>query len=133
MTESDLQKLPPPERKVACNVLRRLGFSYGQIGQIVGVPRTTAFDYAQLEVPTDPDLERFRTELEAAFSDYEVILAAKAAARIDETIARAKISEALEVYKTMRGKERVGNQVNVGVVLPSWFDDGRKKDGGTSS
>jgi len=117
MTDKDLKLLSPPQKKVACNVLEKLGFSYGQIADIVGVQRTTAFNYAKAPIPQE--LEQFGTELNNAFSDYEVILAAKAAARIDDTIARARLGEALEVYKVMRNKDKptTVQQFNFGKVL----------------
>ena len=99
----DLKLLPPPEKKATCIVLNRLGFSYRQIRDIVNVPTTTAFTWSKGEIP--PDLEQFRTNLEENFKDYEVILAAKAAARINSTIARAKIKDALEVYRSMTNKD----------------------------
>ena len=112
----DIKKLPPPEKKVSCSVLRKLGFSYRQIKDIVNVPTTTAFNYAKGETPAN--LEQFETELKENFKDYEVILAAKAASRIDKTIDRATIKNALEVYTTMTNKDKapaVAVQTNVNI------------------
>jgi hypothetical protein len=108
----DLKLLPPPQAKVACSVLDRLGFSYGQIEKITGVKRVTAWRYAKAPIPED--MKHFESELNDMFSDMETIVAAKALARLDEKMAIAKISEALEVYKIMRNKQdaKVGIQVN---------------------
>ncbi len=103
-----LKKPPKPVKMVACNILRRLGFSYRQVGAFVDVSKDSAKRYSQVEIP--PELRQFATKLEEVFSGYEVILAAKAAHRVNETIVKAKIGEALEVYKTMRGLDKPGIQ-----------------------
>lgn len=115
--KENFKLMPPAKKKIACKVLKQLGFSYRQITEITGVPTTTAYTYSKEEIP--PELERFGTELENAFKDFEVILAAKAAVRIEKCLPQAKIRDALDTYGLMMGKKQnnpvVAVQTNLNV------------------
>lgn len=112
---NDLKLLPPPEKKVACSVLQKLGFSYRQIGEIAGVSKDSAQRYAVVPIPDD--MRQFETNLNLAFKDFENVLAAKAMTRMDETIARARIGEALEVYKAMKGEKASATNVQINNII----------------
>jgi len=109
---TDLKLLSPPEKKVASKVLRNRGFSLRQIENILGVSDSSALLYSKLETPEE--LTQFQAELEKQFTIREDIVAAKALSRIDNKMATARINEALDVYKVMRGKEQGGGvMVNI--------------------
>ncbi len=108
---TDLKLLPSGEKKVVAKVLRERGFSLRQIEKILGVSDSSVLLYSKLETPDE--LKQFEAEIEKQFSIKENIIAAKALARMDQKITTAKISEALEVYKTIKSRgTTVAVQVN---------------------
>jgi len=100
---SDLSKLPGPQRKVAAKVLYNEGYTLREIEEIVGYDHTYIADLAKLDTPEK--LEGFEKRLINIFQQTENRIAAKSLKRIEERIPYAKIDEALDVYKAMRGKE----------------------------
>lgn len=98
----DVKRLGKPKKKVVAKVLVEEGLSLREAASVLGLSKDTIARYAKEEVPDK--LGQFETRIKEAFGVKEQVVAAKALARIDERIATAKISEALEVYKTMMGK-----------------------------
>lgn len=106
-----LKELPSIEKKVAAKVLYHRGFSLRQVEKILGVSDSSVLLYSKLETPEE--LKQFQADLELQFKDKEQIVAAKALARMDEKISTAKITEALDIYKVMSGRDNnIAVQVN---------------------
>lgn len=103
----DLNNLPPNEKKVAAKVLVNEGYSFREVETILGVDHTTVSRYSKAETPEA--LQQFETELTNIFRTVEHKIAAKALRRLDATIDRARVSEALDVYREMRGKSVAPN------------------------
>lgn len=116
----DLKSLPKSKKKVVSKVLEDSGFTLSQIGTLLGVSPPTAMRYADGEVPDS--LKEFEMKIKEAFTMKEQMIAAKALARMDEAMARARISEALDVYKVMMGKDSK-NQTNVQVNVTPILGD----------
>jgi len=110
MTDN-LKMLPPPQKKVAAKVLVNEGYSTRTVEDILGIDHATVARYAKKDTPEA--LRQFETELIAAFALKEHQIAAKALRRIDTKIESAFIMDALEIYKSMRGKGVAGVNVQV--------------------
>lgn len=108
MTDN-LKLLPPPEKKVVAKVLVNEGFSTRDVEEILGVDHTSVSRYAKKDTPEE--LRRFETELIAVFTIKEHQIAAKALRRLDTKIDSAMIMDALEIYKSMRGKGVAGQNI----------------------
>lgn len=120
----NLKQLPKPEKQVVAKVLVDKGFSLREVERILGVSDSSVLKYSKLETPEE--LKQFQAELEVQFKTKESIVAAKALAVMDEKITRARISEALEVYKAMRGNS---NQGSVNVQINNVLEDKKSQYG----
>ncbi len=107
----DLKLLPPPEKKVAAKVLVNEGYSTRDVEELLGVDHVTVSRYAKQETPDE--MKRFETQLTNIFAIKEHQIAAKALRRIDSKIDTAIIMDALEIYKSLRGKNVSGINVQV--------------------
>ena len=116
----DLTNLPKSKKKVVAKVLSEKELSLSQIGTLLGVDPSTAMRYRNAEVPEK--MQEFAMKIREAFEMKEQVVAAKALARIDESMARARIGEALEVYKVMMGKDRPQTNIRVNNIIPIMQD-----------
>ena len=113
----DLSRLPKSKKKVVAKVLSENEMSLRNIGTLLGVSKDSVNRY--IDDPTPDSLRQYETDVRAAFTMREQVVAAKALARIDESMGRARITEALEVYKVMMGKDsKVQTNVQVNNFVP---------------
>ena len=98
---NELKTLPKPEKKVAAKVLVNEGYSTREIEELLDADHSSVARWAKLDTPLE--LKKFEERLCDVFRQREHIVAAKALRRVEETVPRARILEALEVYKNMRG------------------------------
>lgn len=108
---NDPKLLSKSKKKVVAKVLVDEELSYRDAGSILGLSKDTIARYIREETPEN--LRQFETRIKEAFTIRESIVAAKALARIDKQVTTAKISEALEVYKTMTGNNTEHPQINI--------------------
>lgn len=107
----DLKTLPPKEKRVASKVLINEGYSTREVEEILGVDHSSVSRYAKQDTPEE--LQQFETKLINIFRQTEHRIAAKALRRLESTIDRARINEALEVYKEMKGKTAGNDNPNL--------------------
>lgn len=108
----NLKDLPKHQKKVTAKVLVQEGYSLREVEDILGISDSSASRYAQEETPEN--LKEFEAKIAKVFRVHEHRIAAKALRRLDDIVPRARVNEALDVYKVMTGKDqKQGTNLNI--------------------